>query len=284
MKQIDLHVHSLASDGTFSPSELVRYAEEKGLFAFALTDHDTVNGIPEALQAAKDSAVRLIPGIELSCEYEGRDIHILGLNIDHEDPELLSHLEEFRSSRTVRNQQMAALLAENGFDISMEALTEEFPGAVITRSHIAKHLMQKGYVSSIEQGFDQYVGMNAPYYIPRKRLAPQQAIQWIHHAGGRAVLAHPLLYRLSPAKLWELTALLKACGLDGLEAIYSRNESGDEENMKKLAADFQLAVSGGSDFHGANKPHIDLMTGRGDLYVPASLLEKLLPDLNFCWE
>lgn len=275
MKLIDLHVHSLASDGTFSPSALVDYAIQKRLSAFALTDHDTVAGIEEALAAANDKPVRVIPGIEISCQYNGQDIHMLGLNINYKDSTLLQRLSDARKTRDTRNDKMIALLAANGFDISKEQIAAEFPDAVITRSHIAKHLMYKGYVSSITDGFDRYVGPQAPYYIPRERISPETAITWIHDAGGRAVMAHPLLYHLPPEELDTLTASLKDARLDGLEAIYSRNEGEDEQSMCALAARHGLAISGGSDFHGKNKPGIDLGVGRGNLSIPESLLGPL---------
>ncbi len=276
MKQIDLHVHSLASDGTLTPEELVKYGAEKGLSAFALTDHDTVSGIDRALGAGKEYGIRVIPGIELSCEYNGQDIHMLGLDIDHRDPVFLSRLEDFCRSRDIRNRQMTEALAKDGIDISMEQLLQEFPGAVLTRSHIAKHLMMKGYVSSVSQGFERYVGPLAPYYIPRRRISPEKAIRWIHEAKGKAVLAHPLLYHLAPEQLRELLTQLKQAGLDGLEAIYSQNTGEQEAQMKQLASEFRLAVSGGSDFHGSNKPGVDLMCGKGNLFVPETLLAPLL--------
>lgn len=275
MKQIDLHVHSLASDGAMTPTEVVEYAIEKGLAAFALTDHDTVVGIEEALKAAEGKNIHVIPGVEISCEYNGRDIHMLGLNIDYKSKEFIEKLEAAHASRYLRNEKMVKKLANAGFDISMEQINEEFPDAIITRSHISKHLMMKGYVSSITEGFKTLLDPGTPYYVPRERISPKEAIKWIHQAGGKAILAHPLLYHLSDEELWRLVCKLEYHGLDGLEAIYSCNVGNDRANMIKLAEEFDLHLSGGSDFHGINKPDIDLMTGKGDLYIPAMLLDDL---------
>lgn len=275
MKQIDLHVHSLASDGTMTPTEIVEYALEKGLSAFALTDHDTVAGIEEAMKAAKGKNIRVIPGVEISCEHNSQDIHVLGLNVDYKNKPFIEKLESAHTSRYFRNEKIVEKLSKDGFDISMEQIYKEFPNAIITRSHISKHLMRKGYVSSIAEGFQAYLNPGAPYYIPRQRISPKEAIHWIHQAGGKAVLAHPLLYPLTQKELWKLVYKLEACGLDGLEALYSCNVNKDQANMIKLAEELDLCISGGSDFHGINKPTIDLMTGKGDLYIPEMLLKDL---------
>lgn len=275
MNSIDLHVHSLASDGTFTPSELVDYAVQKKAVAFALTDHDTVAGIHEAITASKGKPIRVIPGVEISCEYNGRDIHILGLNIDYKDAVFQERLASANASRSTRNENMIRKLAQAGFDISLQQIMEEFPDAIVTRSHISKHLMMKGYVSSITEGFRTLLDPGAPYYVPRERIAPKDAISWIHEAKGIAILAHPLLYKQNDAQLHTLLSTLQQCGLDGLEAIYSCNKGSDQENMIHLANKFHLRISGGSDFHGANKPDIDLMTGKGDLSIPAQILDNL---------
>lgn len=275
MKRIDLHVHSNASDGTFTPSELVRYALEKGLSAMALTDHDTVSGVEEAVQAAAGSGLLLIPGVELSAEYRGRDIHILGLFLDYKSERLQAYLEEFKTIRDERNVKMAERLTAHKLPVTIEEMKEEYGDAVLTRAHFAKMLKKKGYVRSYEEAFDRFLGDGKPCYIPRERITPEGAIALIHEAGGLAVLAHPLLYHLGMEELKKLLELLKGCGLDGLEAIYSMNEGRDERRMKELAAEYGLFVSGGSDFHGATKPHIDLGVGRGKLCIPEDLLEEM---------
>lgn len=283
MKRIDLHVHSTRSDGTYSPTELVDYAIKKGLAAFALTDHDCVDGLDEAIAYA-DSLRRtnpevpeVIPGVEFSTEYQGKDVHIVGLYIDYKSPEFQKYLIDFVESRTLRNQKMCKLLQEGaGMDITYETLLETFPDCVITRAHYARYMMSKGYVKSISEAFERYIGDHCPYYMPREKVTPVQAIELILSAGGIPVLAHPVLYGMGKARLDSLVAELKDAGLIALEAIYSTYSASDEREMRTLAAKYDLCISGGSDFHGENKPKLDLGTGYGSLYVPYEVLTKLL--------
>lgn len=275
MGQIDLHVHSNVSDGTLTPRELVLYAEEKGLLAFALTDHDTVGGIFEAEEAAKGKDLELIPGIEISSEYKGGDIHILGLYIDYRQPEFSAALQRFVDAREQRNREMAKKLSEHGFLVTMEEMTEAYPNAVITRAHFAKYMKAKGYVSSFEEAFRNYIGKNCSCYVPRTLIQPEEAIGLIRGANGVAVLAHPLLYHMTMEELEGMTANLKGLGLEGIEVFYSMNQAGDENRVGALARRLGLVMTGGSDFHGSTKPYIDLGSGRGNLYVSDSLLEGL---------
>lgn len=286
-KPIDLHVHSTRSDGTYSPTELVDYAIEKGLAAFALTDHDTVDGLEEAityassLRSAGIDAPEVIPGVEFSTEYQGKDVHIVGLYIDYNAPKFQKYLVDFVESRTLRNQKMCKLLQEGaGMDITYESLLETFPDCVITRAHYARYMMSKGYVKSISEAFERYIGDNCPYYMPREKVTPAQAIELILSAGGIPVLAHPLLYGMGKARLDTLVAELKDAGLIALEAIYSTYTPGDEREMRALADKYDLCISGGSDFHGENKPKLDLGTGYGSLYIPYDVLTELLSKKN----
>lgn len=274
---IDLHVHSNRSDGTYSPKELVDYAMKKGLTAFALTDHDTVEGLEEALAYAKNlpNAPEVIPGIEFSTEYEGRDIHIVGLAIDYKTPEFAAHLQHFVDSRITRNQKMCALLQEAGINITYEKLLEEFPDAVITRAHYARYLFNHGYIKSMPEAFERYVGDHCPYFVPREKVTPVQAVELILKAGGIPILAHPVLYRMSDSRLEKLVAELKEAGLIGIEAVYSTYNAGEEKQMRALASKYRLLISGGSDFHGSNKPDIDLGVGHGKLYIHEEIWEKL---------
>lgn len=320
---VDLHVHSTCSDGTYTPEELVDYAIKKGLRAFALTDHDTVNGLDRAIQYAEelrqaqtaspvsfsynnaddrfpvsfsrnDATARLpvssvpgadiprvpeiIPGIELSTEYQGKDIHMVGLFIDYRQPEFAHYLEDFIHSRENRNEKMCALLREHDIDITYEALLAEFPGAVITRAHFARYLLSHGYIQSMKEAFDRYVGDHCPCFVPREKVTPAQAVELILGAGGVPVLAHPILYHMSDERLDTLVAELKKIGLVGIEAIYSTYNTAEERQIRGLASKYDLKISGGSDFHGANKPKIDLGTGWGKLYVPDEVLENLRPE------
>ena len=181
-RKIDLHVHSTASDGTMSPAELAVAVKEAGLCAFALTDHDTVDGIAEARTAAKAASVELIPGVELSCDYKGKEVHMVGLYLDETNPRLLTHLARFRDNRDNRNQKMYQKLNEEGFAISEEGLREMFPDAVLTRAHVARFLLEHGYIKSISEAFEKYIGDGCRCHVPREKITPQEGIELIHHA------------------------------------------------------------------------------------------------------
>lgn len=278
---IDLHVHSNRSDGTYTPTELVHYAVEKGLTAFALTDHDTTEGLTEALQAAQGQPVTVIPGIEFSTAYENKDIHILGLFIDYQSPAFRRALDDFVSSRKQRNEKMCLRLQEYGnVDITYEKLLSAYPDAVITRAHYARYLLDHGYVRSMPEAFDRFIGDHAPCYIPREKVTPLQAVQLILSAGGIPILAHPPLYHMSDARLNRLVSELAENGLGGIEAIYSTYTAGEETHMRSLARQYHLLITGGSDFHGSNKPDIDLGIGKGSLQIPDTILEDLHTCLN----
>lgn len=274
-KLVDLHVHSHYSDGTYSPKELVDYACSKGLSAFALTDHDTTEGLEEAISYALDSSVQVIPGIELSTEYEGRDIHILGLYIDYHKPSFKASIQAFVDSRIERNQKMCRNLQKAGIDITYESLLAAFPNSVITRSHYARYLLDKGYIKSMAEAFERFIGDHSPCFVPREKVTPLQAVQLILDADGIPILAHPTLYRMSDSRLDKLVGELKSAGLAGIEGIYPTYTKGEERHMRALASKYHLLLSGGSDFHGSNKPKLDLATGYGNLAVPESILEKL---------
>lgn len=294
MNIVDLHVHSTKSDGTYSPTQLVDYAMEKGLSAFALTDHDSVEGLDEAIAYAKSlresasktqdvklSIPEVIPGIELSSEYEGKDIHIVGLYIDHKNKEFVEKLHEFIDSRTLRNHKMCAKLTEHGIPLTFDMLQAEFPEAVITRAHYAQWMLKHGYIKSMSEAFDRYIGDNAPCYIPREKITPAQAVELILSADGIPVLAHPTLYHMSTARLEKLLAELKAAGLLAMECIYSTYSTSEEREMRTLAAKHGLLISGGSDFHGANKPKLDLAVGYGKLFIPEEVLTNLKKSRRF---
>jgi predicted metal-dependent phosphoesterase TrpH len=275
MRAIDLHTHSNNSDGTFSVKELIDRAHDKGLAAIALTDHDTVDGVDEAIEyaASKYPDLEVIPGVELSTEGEGREVHIVGLYIDNHDKEFVEGLSAFIDSRTTRNKKMCKKLSEEaGIPISYEALMEEFPDTVITRAHFAKFMVDRGYVNSRAEVFDRYIGDHCPYYVGREKITPEDAIRSILKAKGVPVFAHPILCRFGDDRLDDFVGRLKGAGLVGIEAVYSTYERRDEIQIKELAKKYDLLVSGGSDFHGANKPDIDLGTGCGKLFVPEDIL------------
>lgn len=276
MKYIDLHVHSTVSDGTFTPTELVAEAKRCNLSAFALTDHDTVRGFEEAKKASEGSGIEVIPGVEISAAYKKKDIHILGLLINPNYEPLKRSLDAALLERDQRNAKMAQNLAAGGLDIDIERLTAAFsPGTVLTRAHFAKFLLETKQIKSMNEAFEHYLNADGPYYVPREYISPENAIKLIKQAGGIPVLAHPLVYHLPEEELDTLIARLKDAGLEGLEVFYSSNTGFDEGIVRRYANKYHLIMTGGSDFHGANKPHISMGIGKGNLKIPYSVLENL---------
>lgn len=280
MKYVDLHVHTNVSDGTLTPTEVIELAVQKNLAAIAITDHDTIYGLKEATQAItaqkqKGHEIELIKGVEISAEYNKKDIHILGLLID-DTMEVLQHtLENTLKERAQRNQKMVDNLRADGIDITLESLLFDEPNTVITRAHFARYLIEHGYAKDNSDAFTRYLGYNTKYYVPRNYLTPEDAISLIRKANGIPVLAHPLLYHLSLEELDVLLQRLKKAGLMGLETIYSTNTGFDEGIIRRYVNKYDLLMTGGSDFHGSNKPHIQLGTGMGHLKVPDTLVEKM---------
>lgn len=281
MRAVDLHTHSTKSDGSYTPAALIDYAVEKKLAAIALTDHDTTAGLDEAIRHAASlssqgkPSVEVIPGIEFSTEYQQRDIHIVGLFLSYQDAAFQARLQTFVDSRILRNQKMCSNLAASGIDISYEKLLAAFPGSVITRGHYASYLLDHGYVKSRADAFSQYLGDHTRYFVPREKVSPKEAIRLILEVGGVPILAHPLLYHMGRESLEQLVRLLKDAGLIGLEVIYSTHKPSDQRDMMRLAEKYNLLPSGGSDFHGENKPGLDLAAGYGGLYVPEEILNRL---------
>ena len=242
-KYIDLHVHSTVSDGTFTPSELVHYAIEKNLSAFALTDHDTTDGLEEAFKAACGSNLEIIPGIELSTTWNSTDVHIVGLDIDWKNTYFRKTLSEFQASRELRNEKMIARLQKEGIPITVKLVEEDFPNSVWTRAHFARFLFDHNYVGSMKEAFDRYLGNHAKCYVPREKVTPFQAIHLIHEGGGKAIFAHPILTRLSKDRLESLVNELSQNGLDGIETLYVSYTPADELFTKQLAKRYGLKQS-----------------------------------------
>ena len=273
-KYIDLHVHSNASDGTFTPAEIVEYAIEKELYAIALTDHDTLDGIEEAISVSKNR-ILVIPGIEISASINGTDIHILGLNIDYKLKEFNDKVNECKVLRNERNIKIIDKMKAIGIDISKEKMDECFGNASITRAHFAKFLVDNGYADTKEEAFSKYLKKGCSCYVPRVQMTPKDAIEIIKQAGGHPILAHPLVYKFSYDKLMSTISYLKEIGLEGIEAIYSNNSVDDDVLLKRIAKNYNLYVTGGSDFHGSIKPDIDLGIGRGNLKIPKEILKNI---------
>jgi len=275
MTPIDLHVHSNKSDGSLTPVELVDAALCQHLSAFALTDHDTVSGIKEAIDYAKDKNIRVIPGVELSAAFGTKDIHILGLFIDYTSPFFLKGLNSLLAERSIRNEKMCACFATHGISFSVDDLLREFPDSVLTRAHYAKYLLKLGVTKNIKEAFEKYIGDNGPCYIPRKHITPEEAISLILESGGIPILAHPVLYHFSNTVLDTLIGQLVTSGLMGIETTYVTYSSSETRQMKALAHKYHLLESGGSDFHGSAKPDIQIGIGRGQLFVPSTFLEEM---------
>ena len=289
MSPIDLHTHSTKSDGTFSPEELIRYAQAKGLSAIALTDHDTADGIEEALKTAQilreeaqvpsgsssPAVPDVIPGVELSTQYRGRDIHVVGLFIDWRNSGFNTRLREFADARIYRNQKMCRLLTEGGYPVNYEELLSFFPDTVVTRAHFAQYMLEKGFISSIDEAFRKLIGDDCPFFVPREKISPQDGVSFLLEYGAVQVLAHPLQYKMSDDQLCELLTSLCGYGLSGIEVYYSGYKPADTAYLSRLAERFGLLPSGGSDFHGSRKKGLDLGTGYGHLYVPNTLLPPL---------
>lgn len=275
MELIDLHVHSTASDGTLSPASVTALAVQKGLTAFALTDHDTLSGIREAEDAAEGLPIEVVPGIELSCLYEDTEIHILGLYVDLEDAAFSAAVRELLAVREKRNDEMIGRFQEGGMVFSRADLTGGNPRTVITRAHFARVLLEKGYVTSMDQAFKKYLTYGGRYCPKKEALPPEQAMELLTGCGASPVIAHPYQYHLGDRKLEELVRLLKGAGLQGIEVYHSSNNQYESGKLRDLAKQYHLFPTGGSDFHGSNKPDIELGSGRGNLRVSALLLDDI---------
>lgn len=278
MDTIDLHTHSTFSDGTFTPLQLVKYAEEKGLKAFALTDHDTTEGIKEAKSI--ETNVEVISGVEISTRYDKKEIHIVGLYVNENDADLNKQLKYYREKRVTRNFEILEKLNSLGVDITIDDVKESCTGDVISRAHIAKALVSKGFVGSYTEAFDRYLGDNKYAYVPRETLNYEESMELITKAGGVPVLAHPLLYKMSDTNLENMMVKLRQKGLKAVEVYYSTHSNSDTQHVMAMANRVGLIYSGGSDFHGATKPKIDMGTGMGKLAVPYEILEKIRGERN----
>ena len=273
---VDLHVHSNASDGTFSPSQVVELAKNAGLDAFALTDHDTTAGVPEALEKGRDLNIEVIPGIEVSSSFDGTEIHIiLGLFVDQKDPVLAAMLEKMLISRDRRNEKMLENLAADGISFTKEELCGDNPDTIITRAHIAHALVAKGICSGMDQAFKKYLQYGGRYCPQKEHLSPEEVVKTLISNGAFVALAHPFQYKFGDKKTEELIAHMADLGMKGLEVYHSSNNKLESMKLQEMAVRHHLLPTGGSDFHGGNKPDISIGTGRGGLRVSSLLLEDI---------
>ena len=269
----DLHIHSTYSDGTCTPARLIRLAEEAGLSAVALCDHNTVKGLPEFLEAAKGSAVEAVPGIEFSTEYRGKELHILGLFVDEAHYGAVNDLlDEALKRKEQSNIDLIEKLNAQGLDLDYRAIKAETPGGSVNRAVIASHMVRRGYCATVKEAFDTWLSLERGLYVPPKRPEAYDVIRFIKAIGAVPVLAHPFL-NLNEAELRQF--LSGAAGLDGMEVYYPKF-SGDQTILAcRMAEEFGLVKSGGSDFHGENKPDIRIGVGRGSLAVLLTQLVEL---------
>jgi hypothetical protein len=266
MKFADLHIHTLFSDGTSTPEEVIREAKSAGLEAIAIADHDTVQAITPALNAARQESIEFIPAIELSAEYDSLEVHMLGYYIDHESKKLLEKLDFLRANRVARIHAIVEKLSKMGLNVTAQQVFDVAGCGVAGRLHVARAMVKKGLVNSIFEAFEKYIGDKRPAYVCGFRFSPLEAIQLIKEAGGVAVLAHPYLLKRD-----ELIPRFVEYGLQGLEVWYPEYNRVITNFYLEMARQYNLIATGGSDFHGQAKPDVKL----GSMKVPYEAVENL---------
>lgn len=270
MSRVDLHIHSAVSDGRFDPAEIVKKAAEAGLTVMALTDHDTVDGIAPALEAARAYPwLKVIPGVEISTYVTEGEVHVLGYLLDYTHPELQATLRRMRHSRLERAQGMIAKLRGLGLPIEWARVKEIAGGSSIGRPHLAQAMLEKGYITSIKDAFDRYIGWGKPAYVTREKMTPMEAVELILRTGGLPVLAHPLTINEPVSMIVEL----KTGGLAGIEAYYKDYTREEIDRLVSLAERYGLIATGGSDYHGLDDS-TETMIGGVD--VPLAAAEQLM--------
>ncbi len=273
-KYIDLHTHSLKSDGSMTPTEVVEEAKKAGLAAIALSDHDSTDGVREAIEAGERLGVEVIPAIEFSV-ISKTETHILGYFIDIDNPDLRNMLKEVVDLRIERNHVTCKRLNELGFDITLEEVRALAPNNFVGRAHFARVLMDKGYIATVKEGFDKYMSVGKYAYCEKQRLSARDAIELITKCGGISFLAHPHLTKLSDDELKEFLTELKSYGLCGLEGYYTDYTPEMQIKYQSMAKELGLMISGGTDFHAKMKPHISIGTGLGNMKIPYSIIEDM---------
>ncbi len=278
---IDLHCHSLHSDGTDTPERLALLGDEARLTALCLTDHDTLGGIPAFLAMQPQVKVRLLVGTEISCRFLGRSLHVLGLLVNPLDLQFQARLEELRGRREERNHRMLLRLAELGCPITREDVQDHADSPLLSRVHFALALAAKGFVRRAPEAFERLIGDDCPGFVPRQELSPSEASLWIREAGGVPVVAHPGRFGGGSFRWDEAMADLQRQGLEGLEGYYGEYRAAEQKYFVALAARLGMVVTGGSDYHGSHKPGLRLGRGAGGLKVPDELLGRLEAQQRF---
>jgi predicted metal-dependent phosphoesterase TrpH len=267
--RFDLHLHSTASDGRLSPEEVVRTAAKLGLAVISITDHDSVDGIAPALKAAENHPpLRVIPGVECSTDVPHGEVHVLGYFIDYTNPELVIKLAAFRNSRKVRAQKMIDKLAGMGINIEWNRVEDIAGSGSVGRPHIAQAMLEKGYVPSLKEAFNRYIGREAPAYVEREKMTPEEVVQLTTRVGGLAVLAHPA----DIEDLEHLIPRLQRVGLVGMEVYYNNYPLRTTQYLASLAHKHALVATGGSDFHGMDNA---TETPIGGVAIPREGVERL---------
>lgn len=267
-QRVDLHTHSTASDGTDTPTELVDNARKAGLKALALTDHDTLEGLPEArARAAEYGDIEFVRGVEVSTGTDQGEMHILGLWVPEDAEPLETALSDMRAKRRDRNERILDKLRSLGLNIEMEDVLVHAGGESVGRPHIAMALRDKGYVESINEAFDKYLGATGRAYLPKEVMQPEEAVEIMSRIGCSVIIAHPMLKPYPPGWIDEFVKRLLPYGLCGIEAWHSEHTDADARQVIGIARRYDLCVSGGSDYHGQNKPRISLGLGYGSLMV-----------------
>lgn len=275
---IDLHVHSYYSDGTFSPEALVMQAKKRNLTAIALTDHDTIDGLSLFHQAGQKYQIETISGIEFAAQYNrfrNQEIHIVGLGFSLDSKTFLHQMKIITEAREARNKKMVSALNHFGFDICYDEIKQNAGGNIITRAHFANVLVKKHIVTSTSEAFEKYIGTGKPAFIERNTLSPELCIQAIQKAGGVAVLAHPTLYQMDYNQIEILCEELKSYGLKAIETQYSTYSKEQSTKITQIADKLCLLYSGGSDFHGKNRPNIQIGVGKNNLNIPDTFWKEL---------
>jgi len=272
---IDLHCHTLHSDGTDTPEALALLGDQAKLSALCLTDHDTLGGIPDFLAMQPRVKVRLLVGTELSCHFLGRSLHVLGLLVDPADARFQGRLQELRLRREDRNRRMILRLTELGCPITLDDVQAHSDTPLLSRVHFAKALATRGFVRRAPEAFERLIGDDCPGFVPRQELSPLEATRWIREAGGVPVVAHPGRFAGGGFPWDDAMVDLQAQGIEGLEGYYGEYRASEQAYFVRLATRLDMVVTGGSDYHGAHKPGLRLGTGRGGLKVPDDLLDRL---------
>jgi len=274
---IDLHTHTTCSDGSLSPTDLVKKASEIGLIAIAITDHDTLAGLNEGLIAAKKCSIKFVPGVEIEIHYPYKgEFHLLGLGLKKLNGDLSKALSRIRGYREERNLEIVRLMNKDNIEISYDHLKELSGGEIIARPHFSKFLVVNGYAKNQNDAFKHFLNPGAPYYVEKQSLQLKEAISLIHADGGKAIIAHPQSLYLSWTKLPEVLKAYKSYGLDGIEAWHGGNKKKDCIKFEKIASDLRLIVSGGSDYHGTNIKGRTLGVGAGERRIPEILLSNFI--------